>query len=1464
LGKSFESLGDLVDGEGNTISDASTGMRALDAINNSGPSASAHLGRTSITEKQTDTNQVAFGSRLNAKDDVNISAGETATVHGSEVNAKRNITVDANDINVVASENTTDSKSKNGYHKTGVDLQGGKGNVSLTGGFTLSSSEITNKDITANASKLNSENISLIAKNDVNIKGSDLNAEKNIALEAGRDVNITSAEEYTRSEFDSEYKSLNAGVNIGANGVGVTVNGSIGEEELDRSNITHRNSTINAQENLAITSGNNDVQGCTNVAAAGCRGGDLTIKGANVSGKDVDVTVGNNLTIASEQNTGNVKGHRYDASFSVTVGAGVSGSLNLGYGETEGSNAWTANQTSLTGSNSINVNVKNHTQLDGAVLGNMTIDAEGNKSAGDNFNLTTKTFGFTDLKDHDKEKSTYVGISIGGGSETKSTSDASVDSYGIDAQYSSHNKKQDTYATLGNGNITVQNDSETGQNSLSGINRDLTESQDITKNRSTNIDVYVQSDTIETLTDESKRNQLIDRMTNPGRLVGEAFQFGEITNNIDDAFSIVGNGEIKAPTKDQLEGMTQSQQNAAWNEYYDKRENQGIINSSSAQKFDNNVLDFSVATQQTIISKNHEGGINFLGLGEDNNLIQNYERNQFARVTTTDARSNVANQFQYESADGKVKDGVDVLNNATAYSVDTNQFIAQLFVDGMSGSTDIDALLYSNAPASGMAGYGKGVSVTNEETNTKIAGVNVDKTNLTNVNDYITTLSEETYHNMNPEDHQANLFADHSARLWNDANVSERRETGQGVGINQWREDNRNDATIAKNNVTIGSQRARDMEFRQLQLPELKIIKDNADEYAKEHNISEEQARKELTQQALLMVDDTWASQDHIQENDKAREFLVKKGEGQTVEIETNEGTIVEGVFTAGDITKSDFTAGLANAYTLEQPAYEDRSGAKIKIYGQEYGYENFLVTNATLDGTMPKLDANFTDETLNDLSNTYDGVSNAIDEKGWSLVPDTLGTLWDGITAIPGDVYDACSKTMNCFRPDFTMYGTEGEQAYFYKLLGDQETYTDKNAKSMWGGVGTAASILTLGTGTVVKKGAAETLETVIDSVPLTNNIDDSIWRLDDSFYDDDFELLDSDEFNFDSLNWPSNGYHAKTDANPTQSVLNGINPDYFNEKSRFGGGFYVAEYGDTAIAEVNHHVIKDGGDKFASYVIGYDIDLSDKNVLDLSNPGVAKEWNYISNPDSDYTFEQSLARQAQDQGYNAILYPSLRAEGNNLVVFDSGIDALTPRGVSPVNTSSIDDIFENTNNTDDWPTINLYGFRGAGKSVDDEGITHAYQYSGHVGYSFDQGKTIWGFGPDYGDESLDQVIDNLKNHLSYPGRIDDDTKVFTTVQTGSLTVRGSDLPQVVYELKIPAPKDEYDLILAKHNESLSRGSMDDIRYQWPTDPMPCNSYNCATFPEYLGIPVPEDTGILRRYIEELEKRGKQWEKTK
>src|SRR5690606_27864181 len=149
------------------------------------------------------------------------------------------------------------------------------------------------------------------------------------------------------SSFTSDHMSAGAGVNFGADGIGFTANFAMGENDLDRTQTTSLHSQVNATGNLHISSGN-----------------DTSIVGANLHATDLSLDVGNDLTVASIQDVGHVEGQQWDVSVSVTVGAGFSANASVGYGETEGSSAWVDQQTSLIGSNSVNINVGGHTQVD--------------------------------------------------------------------------------------------------------------------------------------------------------------------------------------------------------------------------------------------------------------------------------------------------------------------------------------------------------------------------------------------------------------------------------------------------------------------------------------------------------------------------------------------------------------------------------------------------------------------------------------------------------------------------------------------------------------------------------------------------------------------------------------------------------------------------------------------------------------------------------------------------------------------------------------------------------------------------------------------------------------------------------------------------------------------------------------------------------------------------------------------
>ena len=140
-----------------------------------------------------------------------------------------------------------------------------------------------------------------------------------------------------------------------------------------------------------------------------------------------------------------------------------------------------------------------------------------------------------------------------------------------------------------------------------------------------------------------------------------------------------------------------------------------------------------------------------------------------------------------------------------------------------------------------------------------------------------------------------------------------------------------------------------------------------------------------------------------------------------------------------------------------------------------------------------------------------------------------------------------------------------------------------------------------------------------------------------------------------------------ARQGAEITQSVLNNIDPSRFNEAGRFGAAFYVAQEGATAVKEVATH----GGQ--ASHVIRYQADLNKAKILDLTNPEIAKAWNYADDVTA-VGAHQHLATKAMEQGYNAIKFSSYRGSGYNYALFDNPLNPfkfnewLSPQMVSPV----------------------------------------------------------------------------------------------------------------------------------------------------------------------------------------------------
>jgi len=78
---------------------------------------------------------------------------------------------------------------------------------------------------------------------------------------------------------------------------------------------------------------------------------------------------------------------------------------------------------------------------------------------------------------------------------------------------------------------------------------------------------------------------------------------------------------------------------------------------------------------------------------------------------------------------------------------------------------------------------------------------------------------------------------------------------------------------------------------------------------------------------------------------------------------------------------------------------------------------------------------------------------------------------------------------------------------------------------------------------------------------------------------------------------------FHTVTSSGAGQGVLNGIDPAFFNPStSRFGPAFYVSDDAGTTLAELSAHGAE------GTQTIWFNLNLSQANILDLTDPAIAK----------------------------------------------------------------------------------------------------------------------------------------------------------------------------------------------------------------------------------------------------------------
>ncbi|WP_116136922.1 hemagglutinin repeat-containing protein [Trinickia diaoshuihuensis] len=396
--------------------------------------------------------------------------------------------------------------------------------ASVGGGASHSQSEsnsLTNDGSTLNAGG----NVTIVATGsgaqdaqgaavdgDITARGTQING-KNVELNAARDIDLQSAQDtnHQTGSNSSSGGSIGVGLSFGGqtNGFTLELGASGSKGHMNGDGTTNRDTQVTASQTLSITSGR-----------------DTDVRGAEVSGGTVEANVGRDLNIASPQDTNKYESKQTSAGVQVSIcvppfcygasgASSGSGTAGFNYQNIKDDYNSVGKQSGIyAGAGGFDINVGNHTQLDGGVIASKA-DASQNT-------LSTQTLGFTNLENWSKYSGTSFGYTVSGGvsvqpsngqgaggagepthapegtpggqtpgsasdtsklAQTSSTvpgptTSAGLGPTGASIARTSSDKSGTTYAAVSPGTITVRGDEGTGHDSTAGLSRDTAHAND--------------------------------------------------------------------------------------------------------------------------------------------------------------------------------------------------------------------------------------------------------------------------------------------------------------------------------------------------------------------------------------------------------------------------------------------------------------------------------------------------------------------------------------------------------------------------------------------------------------------------------------------------------------------------------------------------------------------------------------------------------------------------------------------------------------------------------------------------------------------------------------------------------------------------------------------------------------------------------------------------------------------------
>ncbi|WP_426133448.1 hemagglutinin repeat-containing protein [Pseudomonas sp. PWP3-1b2] len=419
--------------------------------------------KTTSTSSTETTRASNIGSVLGS---VDVQAGKDLTIRGSDVVAGKDISLIGQNVSILASENNNrseqTSKSKtsgltlalSGTVGSAVDsayrtakqakseddgrlsaLQGVKAGltgvqawqaaqqnggmnsanasqfvgISLSLGSQKSDSKQTQEQTLSQGSSLTAGNDLTIvadgngtpgAAGDIHVQGSKLQAGNEMRLAAERDILLDAAANNQKLDGKNNSSGGAIGISLGVgseeSGLSIFANANKGTGKEKGTGTTWTETTLDAGKQVSLISGR-----------------DTALKGAQVSADKITADVGRDLTLQSLQDTDDYKSKQTDVSGGISfaiIGSGGSANLSISRSKIDSNYTSVQEQTGLFGGKGgYQIDVGNHTQLDGSVIAS-TATPDKNR-------LNTGTLGWSVLKNKAEYSSQLQSASVSSGSD---------------------------------------------------------------------------------------------------------------------------------------------------------------------------------------------------------------------------------------------------------------------------------------------------------------------------------------------------------------------------------------------------------------------------------------------------------------------------------------------------------------------------------------------------------------------------------------------------------------------------------------------------------------------------------------------------------------------------------------------------------------------------------------------------------------------------------------------------------------------------------------------------------------------------------------------------------------------------------------------------------------------------------------------------------------------------------------